>query len=287
VPTPFDDSGQVDEASIDTLVDFVIGSGVAGMTILGVAGEASKLTDAERLTVIERMLGRAAGRVPICVGINAGSTLASLAYAKMAAAAGAHSVMLAATPGTQPSDDAIARHYFTVAEAVSIPIVIQDHPNYNGVRMSIDLLKSITSASPNLKVIKLEATPTPPKIAQIRAAMPDVAVLGGLGGIMLLEELRHGASGTMTGVGIPEVLVEIVGRHLSGDAEGATEAFYRYCPLIRFESQEPLAIAIRKEVYKRRGAIRSAHVRAPGPSLSRTTVHDLEDLLKRLGFASS
>jgi 4-hydroxy-tetrahydrodipicolinate synthase len=284
VPTPFDDSGEIDIASIDTLMDFVIDSGVTGMTILGVAGEASKLTDAERVTVIERMLARTAGRVPICVGVNSGSTHVSIAHARAAAAAGAHSVMLAVTPGTPANDAAITRHYMALVEAIDIPVVIQDHPNYNSVRMSVDVLKTITSSSPNLKVIKLEAAPTPPKVAQIRAAMPDVAILGGLGGIMLLEELRHGATGTMTGVGIPEVLVDIVRRHLSGDIEGATEAFYRNAPLIRFENQEPLAIAIRKLVYQQRGAIRSAHVRAPAPILDKTTIGDLGDLLKRLGF---
>ena len=104
-------------------------------------------------------------------------------------------------------------------------------------------------------------------------------VLGGLGAIMLLEELRAGASGTMTGFGYPDVLVEIVGRWFGGDQDGARDAFYRVLPLIRFENQPGLNVAIRKEIYRRRGAMASARVRAPGGQLDAGTLEDLEDVL--------
>jgi 4-hydroxy-tetrahydrodipicolinate synthase len=284
VPTPFTPSGDLDVESIHSLVDFVVASGVQGMTVLGVAGEASKLTDRERSEVVNTAIARADNRVPVCVGANAGSTAAAVTYAREAIAAGAHSILLAPAPGSRLSDEGLLRHYLAAAEAIDAPIVVQDHPNYTGVRMSIDLLASIAAASPMLQTIKLEASPTPPKVRRLVEAIPGASVLGGLGGIMLLEEMRNGAAGVMTGFGYPEILVDIVSRFKRGDVDGATEVFYRYCPAIRFEHQEPIGLSIRKLVYQRRGAIRSAHVRAPAPELDRSTVSDLDDIIERLGL---
>lgn len=286
VPTPFTEDGALDTLSLATLTDFVIGRGVQGMTILGVLGEAAKLSDAERLTVIKGVLDHAAGRVPVCVGVSAPSTARAIGYAREAEARGAHSVMLAPPSLARPNDAALRAHYVAVAEAIDLPVVVQDHPASSGVWMSVELLLGLAEASPRLRVIKLEDEPTPPKAGRLLAADPQLRVLGGLGGEMLIEELRRGCVGTMTGFGYPEVLVDIVGRFRAGDREGATRAFHAACPLIRFENQAGINLPIRKHIYQRRGAIRTAFVRPPGPSLDAATIADLDDLLSRLGLGS-
>ena len=287
VPTPFVDDGSLDVPSLSTLTDFVIDRGVDGMTILGVLGEAAKLTDAERSTVIEAVVDRAAGRVPICVGVSAPSTARAIGYAREAQERGAHSVMLAPPQLARPNDAAVRAHYLAVADAIELPIVVQDHPASSGVWMTAELLLELAAANPRLRVIKLEDEPTPPKAGRLLAADPSLRILGGLGGQMLIEELRRGCAGTMTGFGYPEILVDIVRRYRSGDHEGATMAFHRACPLIRFENQAGLNLPIRKLIYQRRRAITHARVRAPGPALDPGTIADLDDLLARLGLASS
>jgi len=287
VPTPFVDDGSLDVPSLSTLTDFVIDRGVDGMTILGVLGEAAKLTDAERSTVIEAVVDRAAGRVPICVGVSAPSTARAIGYAREAQERGAHSVMLAPPQLARPNDAAVRAHYLAVADAIELPVVVQDHPASSGVWMTAELLLELAAANPRLRVIKLEDEPTPPKAGRLLAADPSLRILGGLGGQMLIEELRRGCAGTMTGFGYPEILVDIVRRYRSGDHEGATMAFHRACPLIRFENQAGLNLPIRKLIYQRRGAITHARVRAPGPALDPGTIADLDDLLARLGLASS
>jgi 4-hydroxy-tetrahydrodipicolinate synthase len=286
VPTPFTDDGALDVPSLATLTDFVINRGVDGMTILGVLGEAAKLTDTERLAVIEGVVERAARRVPICVGVSAPSTARAIGYAREAQQRGAHSVMLAPPQLARPNDAAVRAHYLAVAAATDLPVVVQDHPASSGVWMSVELLLELAASSPRLRVIKLEDEPTPPKTGRLLAADPTLRVLGGLGGQMLIEELRRGCVGTMTGFGYPEILVDIVRRYRSGDHEGATIAFHRACPLIRFENQAGLNLAIRKLIYQRRGAIADARVRAPGASLDAGTVSDLDDVLRRLDLAS-
>lgn len=282
VPTPFHPDEELDHQSLRTLTDFVVGSGVDGMTILGVLGEGAKLSDRERSVVVGLTLEQAAGRVPVCVTVSAASGYRAAEYAREAREKGAHSVMLSAPPLTRPNDDAVRRHYLRVAEAVpELPIVIQDLPTL-GVWMSAEFIGRMAAEAPNLKVVKLEEEPTAPKVGRLLAANPELRVLGGLGGEMLIEELRRGAVGTMTGFGYPETLVAIMRDWRAGNEQGAIERFHRWMPLIRFENQQLLNLPIRKRIYMRRGAIASDTVRAPGPALDAQTIADLDDLIARL-----
>jgi 4-hydroxy-tetrahydrodipicolinate synthase len=282
VPTPFHDDEEIDHESLDTLTDFVVASGVDGMTILGVLGEGAKVTDSERSAITNAVIKRADGRVPVCVTVSAPSGHNAVVFAREARAVGAHSVMLSAPPLTRPNDDAVRRHYFRVAEAVpELPVVIQDLPTL-GVWMSADLIARMAAEAPNLTVVKLEEEPSAPKVGRLLAANPDLRVLGGLGGEMLVEELRRGAVGTMTGFGYPEVLVAIMRDWRAGNEDAAVERFHRWMPLIRFENQQLLNLPIRKRIYMKRGAIRSDKLRAPGPLLDEQTIRDLDDVLARI-----
>jgi 4-hydroxy-tetrahydrodipicolinate synthase len=227
----------------------------------------------------------AAGELPVCVGVTHAATDRAIAYARDAAAAGAHSVMLAPPALARPNDDAVLAHYLAVASAVDLPVVVQDHPASSGVTMPVGLLTTIADQAPNAQVIKLEDEPSPPKVGRLLAARPGLRILGGLGAIMLLEELRRGAVGTMTGFGFPEILVDIVGRYRAGDETGAREVFHTIMPLIRFENQPGINLAIRKHLYQRRGAIATARLRAPGASIDTGTIADLEIILESVGLA--
>ena len=284
VPTPFAPDGALDVAGLAGLTRFVAGCGVNGMTILGVLGEAGRLGDDERRAVIAGVLDAADG-MPVCVGISHAGTDRAVAFAREAEAAGAHSVMLAPPALGKPNDAAVLAHYLAVAETIAIPVVVQDHPASSGVHMTVDLLVSIAERAPSCRVVKLEDEPSPPKVGRLLAARSDLRVLGGLGAIMLLEELRRGAVGTMTGFGFPELLVDIVGRFRAGDETEAQAIFHRIMPLIRFENQPGLNLAIRKHIYRRRGAIASERLRAPGPALDAGTVTDLDAVLAAVGLA--
>lgn len=284
LPTPFDAAGSLDVTSLVTLTNYVIDTGVNGLTILGVMGEASKLSDAERERVIAMVIEATAGRVPVCVGTTHAGTDVCVQYSRRAQELGAAALMVAPPKLARSSDEALRRHYLAVADAVSIPIVIQDHPPSSNVFMSVEFLARIGDEAPHCRFVKLEDEPSPPKISRLLAANPQVTIFGGSGGMMFLEELRRSAVGVMTGFGCPEILVEIYRRFVSGDADGAAEVFYRACPLIRFENQQGLSLAIRKTIYQWRGAMASAHARAPSAALDDGTLADLRDLLVRLGL---
>jgi 4-hydroxy-tetrahydrodipicolinate synthase len=286
-PTPFLPDGRLDEASIVTLTRFTIDRGVDGLTILGVLGEADKLTESERDRVIATTIEAAGGRVPVCVGTTHAGTDGCVAQTRRAVELGASAVMVAPPTLARSSDAALRRHYLSVAGAVDLPIVVQDHPASSGVLMSVEFLARLGDEAPRCRFVKLEDEPTPMKVTQLLESNPRLRVVGGLGGVMFLEELRHGACGTMTGFGFPEILVEIYRAFVAGDRDRASEIFYRYCPLMRFENQARINLAIRKHIYHRRGAIASARARQPYAEPDPGTLSDLDDLLARLGLMTS
>jgi 4-hydroxy-tetrahydrodipicolinate synthase len=286
-PTPFADDGSLDVDSLKRLTVFTRDKGVHGMTILGVLGEADKLTEGERDRVIATTVEAAGSGFPICVGTTHAGTDGCIAYSRRAQELGARAVMVAPPKLARANDAALERHYLAVAEAIDIPVVVQDFPpSVGGILMSVDVIARIGAASPRCRYLKLEDEPSPMKVSQVRAANPDIRVLGGLGGMMFLEELRHGAHGTMTGFGYPEILVDIYTRYTAGDIDGATGVFYKYLPLIRFENQPRINLAIRKHIYHRRGAIATPRARAPFAPVDAETLADLDDILRRLDLRS-
>jgi 4-hydroxy-tetrahydrodipicolinate synthase len=173
------------------------------------------------------------------------------------------------------------RHSAAVAEAVDIDIVVQDFPPISGFAMEPALLARIARENPRARTIKLEDPPTPFKTSRILEASKEIPVriFGGLGGVFLLEELMAGATGAMTGFAFPEILIEIVSAFRAGNVDQAADVFYRHVPLMRFEFQEGIGMAIRKEVLRRRGALKSAAIRAPGAKLDSTTIAALDRMM--------
>ncbi len=285
-PTPFHPDGALDLPSLTRLTHFTRDAGVNGMTILGVLGEADKLTEAERDQVIETTMAAAGHDFPICVGTTHAGTDGCISYGKRAQMLGAKAVMVAPPKLARTNDAALHRHYVAVAEALDIPVVVQDFPPaVGGITMTPELIAGLAAASPRLTHLKLEDEPSPMKVSQVLALNPAVKIFGGLGGMMFLEELRHGAVGTMTGFAFPEILVQIYRAFAAGDVDTATDVFYKYCPLIRFENQPRINLALRKHIYHLRGVIASPRVRAPFSPVDAGTLADLDDILRRLALA--
>ncbi len=280
--TPFREDGTLDGESLGRLTEAVVGGGVDGITVLGVAGEAQKLSGDERERVVRTVIEVVAGRLPVFVGASQEGTDTTIAASAAAERAGAAGVMIAPPTFLQPGP-ALTEHLRRVAQAITLPVILQDFPPVNGVTMSPAAMAALVETVPAITTIKLEGTPTPQRTAQVLELVQDRAtVLGGLGGVFLLDELRRGASGTMTGFAYPEVLVEIWRAWRSGDRRLAAETYGRYLPLLVFEGQPGVGLAIRKAILRRRGLIAHAGVRHPGPRIDRGILDDLEETLSLL-----
>jgi 4-hydroxy-tetrahydrodipicolinate synthase len=99
--TPFTETGDIDWASIDSLVEFYLQCRIDGLTVLGVMGEAQKLSETESAEVTRRFLSRVNGRVPVIVGVSNPGTANLLALSNIAMEAGACGVMDRSAYGTK------------------------------------------------------------------------------------------------------------------------------------------------------------------------------------------
>ena len=286
--TPFTDEGDVDLGGIDSLTEIYLSSEVHGLTVLGIMGEAHKLSDNERHAVMERYIEAASSSVPVIVGCSAAATRVAVERAREAEHAGATAVMVA-PPNNIRNLDLVFEHYRLVAESVSLPVVVQDEPVNTGVVMPAPFIARVLNEIEGCKYVKLEESPTTIKITNLLGKIEEpekrAGIFGGLGGMYFYEELARGAAGIMTGFAYQEILVRTYELFSEGREHEAREHFFRYLPLIRFEAQLGVGgVGIRKEVFRMRGAIPSSHVRFPAPALDEETLRELEMLIRFLGL---
>ena len=284
--TPFDSAGRVDFTSLDRLTDFYCSCGANGLAVLGIMGEAQKLEADEALAIV-RAVTRRAG-LPVVVGVSAPGFAAMRALALGAMQSGAAGVMIA-PPSSLRTDDQITSYYAQAVEAIGedIPFVIQDYPLLLSVVMTPGVIRAIAQNHASCVMLKHEDWPGLEKISALRGFQADgslreLAILTGNGGLFLDFEMRRGADGAMTGYAFPDMLADLVRLSKAGDSSAAHDLFDAHLPLIRYEQQQSIGLAVRKHVLMRRGAIASDMQRAPAAVLSATARAEVEFLLGRL-----
>lgn len=283
--TPFTDDLALDVDGIDRLVQFYIEAGATGLTVLGMMGEAAKLSSAESQLAVGRFIAAARG-LPVVVGVSAAGFSAMAELTKAVMDQGAAGVMVAPPPALR-TDDQILAYYQMVGETLGgdVPVVLQDFPLSTSVQISTGVLLRIFETVPSIKMLKHEDWPGLAKIEALRSAQAKgarrVSILCGNAGVFLPEEMERGADGAMTGFAYPEMMRDIVRLGGAGEMEGALDIFDAYLPLIRYEQQPGLGLAVRKYVLQKRGAIASAAMRRPGPKLSASDIADIERLVAR------
>ena len=283
LPTPFASGGALDIGSLERLIDFQFDCGVHGLAILGFLGEAHKLTGTERRQVIETSILRAGGRGPVWVGVRSLGTAGAIEQAQEAEALGATAVFAAPIP--QATESILFDYYRSIAASVSVPVIIHDYPESFGIEITAELVGRLAREG-GVSAIKLEDPPVGTKLSRVIELSGGLTrVFGGLGGTSFLEELERGAVGTMTGFSFPEILVRIHDLFGRGLRTEAAAVFDRYLPLLRYEFQPKIGLALRKRVYLRRGAIASDFIRPPGARIDDYTADELDRTVRRVGLS--
>jgi 4-hydroxy-tetrahydrodipicolinate synthase len=262
--TPFTGTG-LDTASLTRLVEHYVAAGASGLTALGVFGEAARLDSRERRAVLTAVAG-ACGPLRIVAGLTALSTAPAVEEAAQAVAAAGERLAGVMVQVNTASPAALARHLRAVHEATGAGIVVQDYPVASGVRIGTADLAQAVRDCPAVVAVKSEAPPTVSAVAELSGQVA-VPVFGGLGGVGLLDELAAGAAGAMTGFSYPEGLVAIVRAFRDGGFDRARAVAAGWLPLINFEAQAGIGLAIRKECLRHRGLLTDATVRPPAPTL--------------------
>jgi 4-hydroxy-tetrahydrodipicolinate synthase len=284
--TPFQPDGRLDLPSVDRMTEFYLGCGATGLTILGILGEAPKLSEEESLAVTRAVVTRA--NVPVIVGVSAPGFATMRALARGAMELGAAGVMIA-PPSHLRTDDQIVGYYAQAIDAIGddIPFVIQDYPLTLTVIMTPKVIRQIVQNHPSCVMLKHEDWPGLEKITAMRGferegSMKRISILTGNGALFLDFEMERGADGAMTGYAFPEMLVDVVRMSRAGERDKAHDLFDAHLPLVRYEQQPGVGLAARKYILQKRGAIASDAQRKPGSSLSKTARSEIDYLLARL-----
>ena len=287
VPTPFLEDGSLDLVSMDWLVDFYFEVGCDGLTVLGVLGEAAKLDAAEALAVSDRVIQRARGK-PVVVGVSAPGFSAMQTLARSVVDRGAAGVMIG-PPNTLRTDDSIATYFNQASQAIGhdVPWVLQDFPAVNNVIMTPGVIRRIVGENPSLKVLKHEDWPGLEKVSALRrfeaeGSMRHISILVGNNGLFLDFELDRGVDGANTGYAFPDMLVDCVRLAKEGRRDAAHDLFDAHLPLLRYEQQQGVGLAVRKYILKRRGLLESDAMRTPCVALTDTARAEIDYLMERL-----
>ena len=286
-PTTFFDDGRIDASSLDKLTDFYISSGAQGITVLGQMGEAPKLSHQESVDVTSQIIKRASN-IPIIVGVSAPGFTAMSRLTQEVMGLGAAAVMIA-PPNTLRTDDQIVQYYQNAASAIGedVPIVIQDYPLSLSVQMTPSVIRRMVNEIPSIVMLKHEDWPGLEKISTLRAfeqdkSMRKIAILCGNGGVFLDFELSRGADGINTGYCFPDMLIELYGLSKAGKTSEVHDLFDTHLPLIRYEQQPGIGLAVRKYILKKRGLIASDAQRTPATRLTSSAIAEVELLLARI-----
>ena len=290
--TPFCPDESLDIEGTEQLLDFYLGCGVTGITILGVMGEANKMTDTEAETFAKRALRHLDGKVPVIVGVTHSALTAIRSLAHLAMDNGASGVMLQPIPGLK-SDDSVVHYFEQVFETIGpgVPVVYQDFPQASAVHLSPSAWSRMVHAFPDLVMLKHEDCPGLPKLTKIRemerkGEQRRVSILTGNNGLYFPQELHRGADGAMTGFAYPDVLVGVYNLFNEGRSGKAEDLFDRFLPMNRHEQQLGFGLPVRKEILHRRGALRHATARKPVYQLTDIDIAEIDRFMERAGRES-
>ena len=264
--TPFQGANyDLDKQSLTRLVNHFENLGAQGVVGLGVFGEGSALNSQEQEEVI-KVVCSSTDKMKIIVGISERSTSPAIEQSIRALESAGKKLSGLMVQVNSPNSEILSKHLTKIYEETSTGIVLQDYPVVSGIKISTAQILETIKNCPFIIAVKSENPPTAQVISEL-TALTKVPIIGGLGGVGLIDELEAGAAGAMTGFSYPEGLIEAIQAYSEKGFEGAREAFAKWLPLANFEAQPGIALAIRKRIYQERGIFTESIVRPPSPKM--------------------
>ena len=232
----FTQDGNLDRDAMRDQVEAMIASGAHGIAILGLVTEVGKLTDAERRMLIEWCAEDISGRVPLAVTIAGETPQVQIDLARFATETGADWLVLQPPRETQLSEAELLRFYDAIMATISIPVGIQNAPEYLGVGLSPPDVERLRKQNAQFVVMKGEGP-----VYQVRrfidAAQGEMAIFNGRGGLELPDNLRAGCSGMIPAPDCADVQIEIYNQFRNGNLDEADALYRKILPLIVFAMQ--------------------------------------------------
>jgi 2-dehydro-3-deoxy-D-pentonate aldolase len=286
--TPFDEDGEIDLQATEAIVERHIEAGVDGISALGSTGEFSHLTGPERRRFAEAVVGIIDGRVPLVVGVGTTGTREAVELARHAESVGADGVLSVSPFYWKVGEEALFRHFATVAEAVEIPTLIYNFPMLTGIDISPTLVGRLAAEYPNIVGIKdtvKEYIHTVNVLREAKESRPDFTVLVGFED-QILPALLAGADGAICGLSniAPELFVGLVRAFEGGDLAKATELHRRILPLMAIYTLSDPGLGAAKLAMKKLGVPLSPTVRGPALPAPPDSEEAIEATLEAAGL---
>jgi 4-hydroxy-tetrahydrodipicolinate synthase len=239
VTTPFTADDRVDGPALQENVERLLEAGVHGFVATGTMGEAASLTREERALVVRSVVEAAAGRVPVTVGVSAGSARQALEYARDGQAAGAQYVMALPPLGYRADADEVVAFYAELATC-GLPVMAYNNPEASGVDLPVALVARVYAEVEGVIAVK-ECSGDARRIAELQYLDGDLEVIVG-GDDWALEGFAAGAVAWITGVGVvaPRESVELYDAIQAHDLTRARAVYRRMLPVARFDMTSKL-----------------------------------------------
>lgn len=262
VPTPFTAEEAVDWAALGGLIEFAIACGASAVCLPAYGSEFYKLSEAERLRLVEEAVAAARGRIPVVAQVNYPSARQAAEVARACASAGAAAISTA-VPRLFPLGEAdLARYFGRLLEAIDVPLLMQDF-NPGGPTVRPEFVRDLHRSHPHFRYVKLEEPLMAAKVARIlEETSGGVGVLTGWGGMYLLELADTGIAGAMPGLALADLLDRVFRLARAGRKAQAAEVFEGLLPQIVYSLQNlELYHHAEKSLLQARGVLAGAHVR--------------------------
>jgi 4-hydroxy-tetrahydrodipicolinate synthase len=272
LPTPFNVDGEVDHNSLARVVDTLILRGVHGLATLALHGEGYKLTEKERKAVVRTVVETTACRVPVVVNVGHESTHVAIQQACDAADLSADAITVLPPSLVKPTYETMIEYFIRIANAVEIPLILQDTPQLTGVEMPLEFIKTLYGEAPNILYAKIEGLPAGHKISFIVEALgPGFGVFCGWGGLEFFEALHRGACGCMPAAEFGPALARVYEQFKAGEIDRARALFDDLQPVIGFASRSlDRFVILSKTILARKGLIATPMLRHPYTPLDET-----------------
>jgi 2-dehydro-3-deoxy-D-pentonate aldolase len=289
--TPFDNRGEVDLDATEAVIERFIEAGVSGISPLGSTGEATHLTFDERKRFAEEVVRIVGGRVPLVVGVGTSGTRETVELARHAEGAGADAVLVVSPSYWKVGEEALFRHFATVAGSVGISVFIYNLPMLTGVDLSPSLIARIAAECPNVSGLKDTVTEyfhTVGVLREVKRERPEFTILSGWEDL-ILPSLLAGADGSICAFAnvAPELFVDLVRSARDGDLESATELHRRVLSLVTLGAYNDPPISAIKLAMNKLGVPISPSVRGPALPVPEEAHENVEGVLREAGLLTA
>ncbi|PWL48231.1 MAG: 4-hydroxy-tetrahydrodipicolinate synthase [Clostridiales bacterium] len=228
--TPFTKDG-INFSALKRLLDFQLGNGTDALVICGTTGEPATMTLEEKHSVMKYAVDYVAGRKPVILGTGGNNTSSVIAESKYAQSLGADALLIVTPYYNKCSQDGLVKHFFAVADAVELPIIIYNVPSRTGVNITPATLARLAE-HPNIQAIK-EASGNISQIAEMARLVKGKMDLYSGNDDQIVPILSLGGKGVISVLAnvAPQAAHDICASYLAGDVKTACDLQLHYNPL--------------------------------------------------------